>query len=74
MINTALAVLFASWALSLLGLGQLVNPKFLHVAMLESGVEQDVLRILVILLVFGVDGISVWDIIDGWLKKRRDAR
>ncbi|MGO4385677.1 permease prefix domain 1-containing protein [Specibacter sp. RAF43] len=73
-VNTALAVLFASWTLTLLGRGQLVNPAFLDVAFLQNGVEQDVLRILVVLLVFGVVGMSAWDIVDGWLKKRRDAR
>ena len=72
--NTALAVLFASWALTLLGRGELVNQAFLDAAFLRQGVEQDVLRILAVLLVFGLVGISVWDIVDGWLKKRRDAR
>ena len=72
--NTALAVLFASWALTLLGRGELVNHAFLDVAFLQHGVEQDVLRILAVLLVFGVAGISAWDIVDGWLRKRRDAR
>lgn len=73
-VNTALAVLFAGWALTLLGGGQLVNPAFVDFAFIGHGVEPDVLRILVVLLAFGIVGSSAWDVIDGWLKRRRDAR
>jgi hypothetical protein len=73
-VNTALAVLFASWAMTLLGRGQLVNPAFLDAALLENGVEQDVLRILAVLVGFGIVGTSAWAVVDGWLKKRRDTR
>ena len=73
-INTALAVLFASLVLTLLVRGQLFNPEFVAVFRAVSGVEQDTLRTLTILLGFSVAGISVWDIIDGWLKKHRDGR
>ena len=73
-INTALAVLFASLVLTLLVRGQLFNPEFVAVFRAVSGVEQDTLRTLAVLLGFSVAGVSVWDIIDGWLKKRRDGR
>lgn len=73
-VNTALAVLFVGWALPLLVRGELVNPAFLDVALLENGVEQDTLRTLAVLLGFGMVGISLWAIVDGWLKNRRDAR
>lgn len=72
--NTALAVLFLSWALTLLGNGLLLNPEFVDTVFRDNGVQADSLRILGVLLVFGIVGVSVWDIIDGWLKTRRDAR
>lgn len=73
-VNTALAVSFASWGLTLLGRGQLVNSEWLDFVFLQNGVGHDVLRILAVLLGFGIAGFSLWSIIDGWLKRRRDAR
>lgn len=73
-VNAALAVLFASLVLTALGREQLFNPEFLEAVRLASGIEDDTLRILAVLLGFGAAGISVWSIIDGWLKTRRDAR
>ncbi|MDN5687444.1 MAG: permease prefix domain 1-containing protein [Brachybacterium sp.] len=73
-LNTALAVLFLSWALTLLGNGLLVNPVFLDVVLRDNGVTPETMRIVGILLVFSIVGFSVWDIIDGWVKTRRDAK
>lgn len=73
-LNTALAVLFVSWALTLWGNGLLVNPEFLDVVLRDNGVAPGTMRILGILLVFSIVGISAWDVIDGWTKARRDAR
>lgn len=73
-LNTALAVVFLSWALTLLGHDLLLNPEFLDLAFVDNGVQPDTMRVLGILLVFGLVGISAWDIVDGWLKNRRDSR
>lgn len=72
-VNTAIAVLFVSWALTLLVRGDLFNPELLDFILRVSGIEQDVLRILAILTGFGIVGFSAWDIVDGWLKRYRDA-
>ena len=72
--STALAVLFMSLVLTLLVRGELFNPEFVEVFGAVSGLGQDTLRTLAILLGFSVAGISVWDIVDGWLKKHRDGR
>lgn len=73
-INTGLAVVFLSWALTVLGRGRLLNPDFLDAVFRDNEVGPDTMRILGILLVLGIIGGSIWDIIDGWLKARRDAR
>lgn len=73
-VNTLLAVPFAGLVLTALVRGQLFNTEFLHTIRAASGVEDDVLRTLAILVGIGAAGISVWSIIDGWLKNRSDAR
>ncbi|MGM7697841.1 permease prefix domain 1-containing protein [Microbacterium sp. A84] len=70
--NTALAVLFVSWWLTLLGRGQLINSDFVEFAF-TGAVDENVLRILAVLTGFTAVGIAVWDIIDGWRKARRAA-
>lgn len=50
-----------------------MNPELLH-ALLENGVDRDTQHTRAVLLGFGVTGISAWDVIDGWLMKRRDER
>ncbi|MDQ2669983.1 MAG: permease prefix domain 1-containing protein [Gemmatimonadota bacterium] len=72
--NTVLAVLVASLMMTLLVRGDLVNPQFLQEVFLGSGVEPDVVRILAVLLGFGIVAVAVWDVIDGWLKARRARR
>lgn len=72
-VNTALAVCFMSWALTLLGRDQLINPAFVEFAF-EGAVDGEVMRILAVLTAFCVVAFPVWDIIDGWVKTRRDAR
>ncbi|MGO1408322.1 MAG: permease prefix domain 1-containing protein [Brachybacterium sp.] len=72
-VNTALAVAFVSWALTLLGRGQLLNPELLGSAQ-ASGVDAGTMRILGTILVVSIVGCSAWDAIDGWLKTARDRR
>ena len=74
LVNAALAVLFLSLVLTALGRGQLINPEFLEAAQIASEVGHDTWRILAVLLGFGAAGFSVWSIVDGWLKRKRDAR
>ena len=70
--NTVIAVLFASLALTLLGRGLLINPEFVGVLLERTG-QPDLPRILGVLVAFGVAGTGVWDVVDGWLKARRGA-
>ncbi|MGM7669004.1 permease prefix domain 1-containing protein [Microbacterium sp. A93] len=83
-INTALAVLFASWALTLLGRGELVNPEFLDFVVRaggegfaqgqEASAEQGgVFGILAAITGICLVFFPAWDIIDGWRKARRAA-
>ena len=72
-VNTVLAVLFMTWALTLMGNDLLLNPAFLETVFTANGVEADSMRTLGILTWFMLVGIPIWDIIDGWLKTRRDA-
>ena len=73
-VNTALAVLFMSWALTLLGRSALVNEEFVDLALRSNGVDGETLRTLHVIVVITIIGVSVWDIIDGWRKARLDAR
>lgn len=67
--NTVLAVVFVSLILNLLVRGALVSQEFL-----DSGVfDPETLRVLGILLGFGVVALWGWSILDGWRKRRRDA-
>jgi len=81
-INTALAVLFASWALTLLGRGELVNPEFLDFVVqaggegfargeLASAQQGGVFGILAAITGVCLVLFPAWDITDGWLKTRR---
>lgn len=72
--NTALAVLFMSWALTLIGRAELVNPEFVDIVLHSNGVDAPTVRIIAVILAASIVGGSVWDIIDGWLKARRDRR
>lgn len=71
--NSALAVLFVSWGLTLLGRGQLVNPEFIDFAFTAS-VDENALRVLAVITGFMIVGISAWDVADGWIKARRAQR
>lgn len=70
-VNTVLAIAFAAGAVYLVGTGQLMNPDFLEFTLYRDDVPSDVGRILSVLLIVGIVGVAVWDIIDGWLKTRR---
>ncbi|ATG50177.1 hypothetical protein CFK38_00560 [Brachybacterium vulturis] len=71
--NSALAVGFMSWSLTLLGREQLLNPELLAAAR-SHGVDAESMRILGIALVLLIVGIALWDIVDGWVKTARDRR
>lgn len=70
-INTVLSVAFAGLALTLIARGTLVNPVFIDTVFTQNGVGDEVMHILGILLVFGIVGVAIWDIVDGWLKSVR---
>lgn len=72
--NTALAVLFVSWALTLFGNDLLLNPEMLDLARTVGDIDSQNMHALGVILVVSIVGIGVWDVIDGWLKTRRDAR
>ena len=63
-------MLFATLALTLLGRDQLANPEF--VALITEGTgEDDLVRILGVIVAFSVVAIGVWDVVDGWRKALR---
>jgi hypothetical protein len=72
--NTVIAVVFVSWALTLLVGGGLVNPAFVQGVFVDNGVDAETLRVLGLVLGFGIVGVSIWDVIDGWVKTHRDAK
>ena len=72
--NTALAALFMSWALTLIGRDQLVNPEFVDLALRSNGVDETALSVIAVILVLSIIGTSAWDIADGWRKTARDRR
>lgn len=72
-VNTALAVVFVSWVLTLFGIGRLVNPELTELARGLGGIDAATMHTFGVVLVVGTVGISMWDVIDGWLKTRRDA-
>jgi hypothetical protein len=72
--NSVLAIVFAAGAVYLVATGQLLNPGFLDFTLYRDDVPSDVGRILSVLLIVGIVGVAVWDIIDGWRKARRAQR
>lgn len=73
LLNTALAVLFVSWALTLLGRERLLNPELLELAR-TNGIGADITSTLAVLLVVSIVGGCAWDIADGWIRTARDRR
>lgn len=73
-VNTVLAVLFMSWALTLIGRDQLVTPEFVALALRSNGVDETALSVIGVILVLSIIATSVWDIADDWLKTARDRR
>ncbi|GAA3911596.1 HAAS signaling domain-containing protein [Microbacterium invictum] len=69
-LNTVLAVAVAVPALWLLFQGQLLNPEFFP-TLVTDGEGPKVQQIVTIVTGFVIAGVSVWDIIDGFLKARR---
>lgn len=73
-VNTVLAVLFVSLVLTALGRGLLFDPGFVDRFRFESGIDDDTMRVLGVLVGFGATAFAIWSIVDGWLNRRRDAR
>lgn len=73
-VNTVLAVLFVSTALTLLGRGQLLNPSVVEFALRSDGLDQSTLQVIGVIFVLAVIGGAAWDIVDGWRKTARDGR
>lgn len=69
-VNTALAVVSAAVLLWLQASGLLVNPALYDLA-LASGASDDLPQVLGVITAFVIVGVSVWDVIDGFLKARR---
>lgn len=69
-INTILAVLFFSWAITLLVRGELFSAEVIELA-LSNGATPDALHTMGAIFGFGIGIICVWDSIDGWVKARR---
>lgn len=72
--NTALAAVWLSSVLTLLGNGLLVNPDIVALTFPDGGGEPDTVRVIGILFVLTVLGVTAWDVADGWRKARRDSR
>lgn len=73
-VNTALSIAFAVWAVTLLVQGELLNPEFLQFAFSDNGVEADTLRVLAVITGVGIVAVQVWTIVDGWMKTWRARR
>lgn len=69
-VNTALAVLFFAWIITLLTDGTLFSAAFVELWS-ENNINADSLYTLAVIFGFGVAVICVWDIIDGWVKTYR---
>jgi hypothetical protein len=70
-INTVLAVVFVSLALTALGRGVLFNPEFVQVVFSDNGVDADALTVLAVLTGVGIAAVGIGDAVDGWRKARR---
>ncbi|MEV7798850.1 permease prefix domain 1-containing protein [Microbacterium foliorum] len=73
-VNTALAVVFAAWSLTLLVQGELLNPEFLSYVFTDNGVTDETMRILTVITGFCLVAFPIWDIVDGWIKTARARR
>ena len=71
-VNTALAVLFFAWIITLLTDGTLFSAEFVELWS-ENNINADSLYALAVIFGFGVAVICVWDIIDGWVKTYRQT-
>src|SRR5699024_9010333 len=71
-VNTALAVLFFAWIITLLTDGTLFSAEFVELWS-ENNINADSLYSLEVSFGSGVAGICAWDIIDGWVKTYRQT-
>jgi hypothetical protein len=71
--NTLLAVAFVLWALLLLASDRLLNPELLDLLRSVGEIDAQTMHLLGVILVVSILVIAVWDVVDGWLKTRRDA-
>lgn len=73
-VNTVIALVALSLALTLLTRGLLVNPQFVAALFTANGVTDDTVRILGILTGFALLGIAATDIAGGWIRCARANR
>lgn len=73
-INTALNVIGASWFLTLLGRGDLFSDRLVEAIVERSGVTNDALGVVAIVIGFGGAAIAAGGIADGWVKRAKDSR
>ena len=73
-VNTALSIAFATWAVTLLVRDELLNPEFVQFVFADNGVDADTLRILAVITGVGIIAVLTWTIIDGWMKAWRARR
>lgn len=73
-VNTALNALGVSWFLTLLGRGELFNDRLIEVLVAHSGVTDETLLVVAIVIGFAGAAIAAGGIVDGWVKRAKDSR
>ena len=72
-VNTLLSMAFFSWFITLLVRGELFSEQFTNLWS-DNGVHEDNLYTLAVIFGFGIAVISIWDMIDGWVRATRSNR
>ena len=69
-VNTALAVAFFSWVVTLLTRGELFSAEFIGLAQ-DNGLSNDTLYVVGMVIGFSAAAIAIGDTTDGWVKTYR---
>ncbi|WP_105567440.1 permease prefix domain 1-containing protein [Microbacterium halophytorum] len=72
--NTALNLIGVSWLLTLLGRGDLFNPRLIDIIVERTGVGPEVLTVVAVVIGVGGAAIAAGGIADGWVKRARTVR